>query len=179
MSSTVELNINENCNLYDLYISSKLRCSTIIDMSINNYSPKRLNILGDAYKHNSNKYEKLLRNTQKIFENKKMIFMGTSNNEFVGIKGGQIILNFVNLYLDSYRSGLKVRRIVLTDEIGEKDSPKCYPLLNIRGKIYKYKHMPFTSPSVNSLNWEPHLAVYSVNMPEKDFYPKLSTKVIV
>ena len=179
MASTVELNITENCDLYDLYISSQLRRSMFVNVSTNDEKTSlKINTFGLMYKKNPDTYEDLLRSIKNTFEEQEMIFMGTSNDAFVGIMAGKIILKSVNQYLDSYRPGLKVRRIVLTDKLKQNDPPKCYPLLNGAGKMRKYKFPPNTTPPTDKLSWEPHISVYMVDSPEKNFYPNTKISLI-
>ena len=179
MASTVELNITENCDIYDLYIPSQLRQSMFVDVSTNvQKTSLKINTFGLMYRENPDTYEDLLRNIKNTFEEQEMIFIGTSNDAFVGIMAGKIILKSVNQYLDSYRPGLKVRRIVLTNELKKNDPPKCYPLLNSKGKMCKYKLSPNTTPPTDKLSWEPHISVYMVDSPEKNFYPNTEVSLI-
>jgi hypothetical protein len=138
----------------------------------------KINTFGLMYKKNPDTYEDLLRSIKDTFEEQEMIFMGTSNDAFVGIMAGKIILKSVNQYLDSYRPGLKVGRIVLTNELKKNDPPKCYPLLNSNGKMRKYRFSPNTTPPTDKLSWEPHISVYMVDSPEKNFYPNTDISLI-
>tara|TARA_B100000963_G_C22576313_1_gene648608 strand:+ start:743 stop:1336 length:594 start_codon:yes stop_codon:yes gene_type:complete len=180
MARTVKLNITEDCDDYDLYISSKLRRSMFINSTTGDNDTKvRLNMMGLMCKTCPEQYLKLLNDTKSMFEKQKMIFLGVSNDAFVGIAAGQIILDSVNKTLDNYRSGLKVRRVVLTDQIGENESPEVYELPNLSDNFCNFKYLPNTTPPSGSLNWEQHLAVYLPDNPEISYYPTKDVKMAV
>ena len=145
MQNSVELTMNEGCTSYDLYIPSALRRSAYIGGTIGDISKDKISIelnpLRMIYEENREKYTKMMNNFKimaSMIQEGKKIFMGVSNSCAVFIAAGQIILDTVNNHLDAYTAGAKVERIVLTDEINEKDSPKVYPL-RLSGK---FRHMP-------------------------------------
>ena len=174
MASTVEINMREGCNDYDLYISSELRRSLEVNSSNQNGDTKiRFSMMNMMYKSSPETYNNILNDTIKNFQSKKMLFLGVSNDSFVGIAAGQIILDTVNSYLRGYQQNAKIKRVVLTNEIGEKDPPKCYPIVFKEGQVPKYKHAPnLKPPGKEDLYWEPHLAVYLNDHPDLFHYPR-------
>tara|TARA_B110000977_G_scaffold192903_1_gene267099 strand:+ start:5074 stop:5610 length:537 start_codon:yes stop_codon:yes gene_type:complete len=155
LSNIFNLNIREGCKSYDLYISSSLRRTKIIS---------GLNILYDTDRKT---YNKMIKSFQELAKNKKMIFLGISNDSAIFIKEGEIILNNANKYLDSYEKNARVSRIVLTDGIKEKSPPKCYPIRPgaIVGLDKSYYHKPnYDCPMQKA--WEPHLAEYYIDTPD-------------
>ena len=78
MAKTVKLNITEDCNDYDLYISSKLRRSMFINSTTGDNNTKvRLNMMGLMCKTSPEQYLKLLNDTKSMFEKQKMISAGS------------------------------------------------------------------------------------------------------
>ena len=175
MQNSVELTMNDGCTSYDLYISSTLRRSANIQGTLGNISKDKISIevnpLRMMYDENREKYIELMNHFKSIAKDpkEKKIFMGVSNSCAVFIAAGQIILDTVNNHLDAYTAGAKVERIVLTDEIKEKDSPKVYPLRSSG----KFRHMPnWDGPPGAEWNiYEKHLAVYDPLKPTQKWYP--------
>ena len=120
----------------------------------------RNSTLNLRYNENREEYKKLIKNMEEKANTKKMLFLGVSNDAFVFIVAGQVIVDTVNTYLKSYEPGARVSRIILTKEIDEKDPPKCYPLR--QPKAARYRHAPATH-SPNEWAWEKHLAEYYVD----------------
>ena len=130
------------------------------------------------YEENPEEYTKLMKKFKNMAEDtkEKKIFMGISNSCAVFCAAGQIILDTVNTHLDSYKAGARVERIVLTDEIKEKDSPKVYPL-RLSGS---FRHMPNynSPPGTKWKSYEDHLAIYEPLNPTKNWYPTKTKPVV-
>ena len=77
-----------------------------------------------------------------MMKKQEMIFLGVSNDAFVGILSGKIVIDTVNMQLKNMKNGASVKRVVLTDSIEENESPKCYPLLENNS----FYHEPNYSP---------------------------------
>ena len=120
----------------------------------------RLSMLNMMYSTDKDSYDKLISKFEKQSKKNKQLFLGVSNDAAVFVAAGQVILDTVNTYLDNYERGASVRRVVLTNEIGEKEPPKCYPY---RPGQDRYRHKPNTNPPPNSFAWESHLAEYFVD----------------
>ena len=175
MSNTVQLDFNEECLNYDLYISSKHRRSMFVDSSRkNDKSTLRISMLKLMNNTSHSSYLDLLNSTKKMMEEQEMIFLGVSNDAFIGILAGKIVVDTVNKQLSSMKNGALVKRVVLTDSIGEKDAPRCYPLLENNS----FYHKPNYSPPSGSLNWENHIAVYKVDEPDKYYFPDKDTNMV-
>ena len=176
MSNTVQLEFNEECLNYDLYISSKHRRSMFVDSSRkNDESTLRISMLKLMNDTSPSSYLDLLNSTKDMMEEQKMIFLGVSNDAFVGILAGKIVLDTVNKQLLSMKNGASVKRVVLTDSVGEKESPRCYPLLENNS----FYHNPNYSPPAGSLNWENHIAIYDVDKQDKWYFPDKDTNMVI
>ena len=176
MSNTVHLEFSEECLSYDLYISSKHRRSMFVNSSHkDDKSTLRISMLKLMNDTSPSSYLDMLNSTKDMMEEKKMIFLGVSNDAFVGILAGKIVLDTVDKQLSTMKNGASVKRIVLTDSIGEKESPRCYPLLENNS----FYHNPNYSPPSGSLNWENHIAVYKVDEPNKYYFPDKDTNMVI
>ena len=161
MANTVEMQIAEGCKSYDLYITSEFRRSMFVEGKMKDGDTTvRISTLNMMYNDNREKYDEMVKAMENKAKANKMLFLGVSNDAFVFVAAGQVILDTVNTYLESYEIGARVARVVLTKEIGEKEPPKCYPLR--QPKAARYRHAPATH-SPNEWAWEPHLAEYYVN----------------
>ena len=175
MSNTVQLEFSDECLNYDLYISSRYRRSMFVDgSSKDDTSTLRISMLKLMNDTSPSSYQSMLNSTKDMMKKQEMIFLGVSNDAFVGILSGKIVLDTVNTKLKSMKNGASVKRVVLTDSIEENESPKCYPLLENNS----FYHEPNYSPPTGSLNWENHIAVYEVDNPEKWYYPDQNTNMV-
>lgn len=176
MSNTVHLEFSEECLNYDLYISSKHRRSMFVDSSRkHDKSTLRISMLKLMNDTSPNSYLSMLNSTKDMMEKQKMIFLGVSNDAFVGILAGKIVVDSVNNCLSDKQIGSQIKRVVLTDDIGEKESPRCYPLLENNS----FYHNPNYSPPSGSLNWENHIAVYHIDNPDKYYFPDKDTNMVI
>tara|TARA_B100000674_G_scaffold301557_1_gene250377 strand:+ start:115 stop:741 length:627 start_codon:yes stop_codon:yes gene_type:complete len=174
MADTIELVTRENCKSYDLYISSELRRSMFMTGAFkDDVSTLRVSILNMMYKTAPERYNEIIENFKNQAEKTKMLFLGVSNDAGVFIVKGQLILDTVNSYLESYVQGARVRRIVLTNEIDEKSPPKCYPMKpgGLVGTSNSYKFKPNNNPPPDSFAWENHLAEYYVDKTDLWYNP--------
>ena len=161
MANTVEMQIAEGCKSYDLYVTSEFRRSMFVEGKMKDDSTTvRISTLNMMYNDNREKYDEMVKGMEDKAKANKMLFLGVSNDAFVFVAAGQVIVDTVNTYLESYEIGARVARVILTKEIGEKEPPKCYPLR--QPKAARYRHAPATH-SPNEWAWEPHLAEYYVN----------------
>ena len=161
MAETVELQMREGCKSYELYVTSEFRRSMFITASTSkDDTTLRISTLNMMYITDRESYDKLINKFEKHSRKNKQLFLGVSNDAAVFLAAGKVILDTVNTYLDNYEQGASVRRIVLTNEIGEKEPPKCYPY---RPGQDRYRHKPNTNPPPNSFAWERHLAEYYVD----------------
>ena len=169
MANTVEMQIAEGCKSYDLYITSEFRRSMFVEGKMKDGSTTiRISTLNVMYNEHREHYDKMIEDMKNKGKANKMLFLGVSNDAFVFIAAGQVIVDTVNTYLESYEIGARVARVVLTKEIGEKEPPKCYPLR--QPKAARYRHAPWT-PCPNEWAWEPHLAEYYVDNAEMYYLP--------
>ena len=182
MSATVELQISEGCKSYDLYISSILRRSLFCEEKMEEFEldtatiQERISTLNSLYNENQEEYYNKIKQMEDDAEDNKMIFLGVSNDAYVFIEAGQLIIDSVNSYLESYEQGARVSRIILTNEIDEKDPPKCYPLR--KPKSTRYRHTPDDKP-LKSWSWEKHLCEYYVDNPRMYYLPsKVKMRII-
>ena len=176
MSNSVKLEFKEDCLNYDLYISSKLRRSMFVDGSSKNKdSTLRISMLKLMNDTSPSSYVNLLNSTKEMMEKQKMIFLGVSNDAFVGIMGGKVILDTVNKCLANKKLGAVIKRIVLTGDLDENESPICYPLLDENS----FYHNPNYSPPAGSLNWEKHIAVYETKNIDKYYFPDKQTNMVI
>tara|TARA_B100001093_G_scaffold516804_1_gene596540 strand:- start:7808 stop:8428 length:621 start_codon:yes stop_codon:yes gene_type:complete len=174
MADTIELITRENCLSYDLYISSEHRRSMFMTGKFDDdMTTLRVSILNMMYKSAPGRYNEIIENFKNQAKKSNLLFLGVSNDAGVFIVKGQLILDTVNSYLESYVRGARVRRIVLTNEIGEKSPPKCYPMKpgGLVGTSNSYKHNPNTNPPPDSFAWENHLAEYYVDKPDLWYKP--------
>jgi hypothetical protein len=161
MASTVEMQIAQGCKSYDLYITSEFRRSMFAEGKMEDGNTTlRISTLNMLYNENREEYNKTIKNMEDKAKANKMLFLGVSNDAFVFIAAGQVIMDTVNTYLESYEQGARVARIVLTKEIGEKEPPKCYPLR--QPNAARYRHAPANN-SPADWAWEHHLAEYYVD----------------
>ena len=161
MANTVEMQICEGCKSYDLYVTSEFRRSMFVEGKMKDGDTTvRISTLNMMYNDNREKYDEMVKAMENKAKANKMLFLGVSNDAFVFVAAGQVIVDTVNTYLESYEIGARVARVILTKEIGEKEPPKCYPLR--QPKAARYRHAPATH-SPNEWAWEPHLAEYYVN----------------
>ena len=161
MANTVEMQIAEGCKSYDLYVTSEFRRSMFVEGKMKDGDTTvRISTLNMMYNDNREKYDEMVKAMENKAKANKMLFLGVSNDAFVFVAAGQVIVDTVNTYLESYEIGARVARVILTKEIGEKEPPKCYPLR--QPKAARYRHAPATH-SPNEWAWEPHLAEYYVN----------------
>ena len=161
MANTVEMQIAQGCKSYDLYITSEFRRSMFVEGKMKDGDTTlRISTLNMMYNENREEYDKLIKNMEEKAKTNKMLFLGVSNDAFVFIAAGQVIMDTVNTYLESYEQGARVARIVLTKEIGEKEPPKCYPLR--QPNAARYRHAPANN-SPADWAWEHHLAEYYVD----------------
>ena len=169
MANTVEMQIAEGCKSYDLYITSEFRRSMFVEGKMKDGSTTlRISTLNMMYNKDREKYDKMIKDMKDKGKANKMLFLGVSNDAFIFIAAGQVIVDTVNTYLESYEQGARVARVVLTKEIGEHDPPKCYPLR--QPKAARYRHLPAThSPA--EWAWEHHLPEYYVDNPEMYYLP--------
>ena len=164
MAETVELQMREGCKSYELYVTSEFRRSMFMTSNTSkDDTTLRLSILNAMYTTDKASYDNLINKFEKHSKKNKQLFLGVSNDAAVFLAAGKVILDTVNTYLDNYERGASVRRVVLTNEIGEKEPPKCYPY---RPGQDKYRHKPNTNPPPNSFAWESHLAEYYVDNPK-------------
>ena len=169
MANTVEMQIAEGCKSYDLYITSEFRRSMFVEGTMSKDDiTLRISTLNMMYNKNREQYNKMIEDMKNKARKNKMLFLGVSNDAFVFIAAGQVIVDTVNTYLESYEIGARVARVILTKEIGEKEPPKCYPLRN--PKAARYRHAP-ANHSPNEWAWEPHLAEYYVDNPKIYYLP--------
>lgn len=174
-ANTVELQIREGCKIYDLYISSDFRNSlNISGLSKEEHAIYGKSILKILYDNDKEGYDKMTNSFKEIAKTEKMIFIGISNDSAVFIKAGEIILNTVNNYLDSYEKNAQVARIVLTKEINKYSPPKCYPMRpgGIVGLNKSYYHKPNFKSSSESHSWEKHVAEYYIDNPDMWLLPR-------
>ena len=168
MANTVEMQIAEGCKSYDLYITSEFRRSMFVEGKMKDGDTTvRISTLNAMYNNNREHYNKMIEDMKNKAKANKMLFLGVSNDAFVFIAAGQVIVDTVNTYLESYEIGARVARVILTKEIGEKEPPKCYPLR--QPKAARYRHAP-ANHSPNEWAWEPHLAEYYVDNTEMYYY---------
>ena len=161
MANTVEMQISQGCKSYDLYITSEFRRSMFAEGKMEDGNiTLRVSTLNMMYNENREEYNKMIKNMEDKAKANKMLFLGVSNDAFVFIAAGQVIMDTVNTYLESYEQGARVARIVLTKEIGEKEPPKCYPLR--QPNAARYRHAPANHSPVDWA-WEHHLAEYYVD----------------
>jgi len=176
MSATIELQISEGCKSYDLYISSAFRRSLFCEEKMEDNNTLRISTLNSLYNENQEEYDNKIKQMEDEAEDNKMIFLGVSNDAYVFIEAGQLITDSVNSYLESYEQGARVSRIILTNEIDEKDPPKCYPLR--KPKSTRYRHTPNDKP-LKSWSWEKHLCEYYVDNPRMYYLPsKVKMRII-
>ena len=169
MANTVEMQIAEGCKSYDLYITSEFRRSMFVEGKMKDGDTTvRISTLNAMYNNNREQYNKMIEDMKNKAKANKMLFLGVSNDAFVFIAAGQVIVDTVNTYLESYEQGARVARVILTKEIGEKEPPKCYPLR--QPKAARYRHAP-ANHSPNEWAWEPHLAEYYVDNTEMYYLP--------
>jgi len=160
-TNTVEMQICKGCKSYDLYVSSEFRRSMFVEGKMKDGDTTlRISTLNMMYNENREEYNKMIKNMEDKAKANKMLFLGVSNDAFVFIAAGQVIMDTVNTYLESYEQGARVARIVLTKEIGEKEPPKCYPLR--QPNAARYRHAPANHSPVDWA-WEHHLAEYYVD----------------
>ena len=174
-ANTVELQIREGCKAYDLYISSDFRNSmNISGLSKEDQVKYGKSILKILYDNDKEGYGKMVDSFKELAKKEKMIFIGISNDSAIFIKAGEIILNTVNNYLDSYEKNAQVSRIVLTKEINEQSPPKCYPMRpgGIVGLNKSYYHKPNYKYSNESHSWEKHIAEYYIDNPNMWVLPR-------
>ena len=180
MANTVEMQIAEGCKSYDLYITSEFRRSMFVEGKMKDGDTTiRISTLNMMWNDNREKYDKMVKAMEDKAKANKMLFLGVSNDAFVFIAAGQVIIDTVNTYLESYEIGARVARVVLTKEIGEHDPPKCYPLR--QPKAPRYRHAPATH-SPNEWAWEHHLSEYYVDNPEMYYLPspvKISIDTVI
>jgi len=164
MANTVEMQISQGCKSYDLYITSEFRRSMFVEGKMKDGNTTvRVSTLNMMYNDNREKYDEMVKGMEDKAKANKMLFLGVSNDAFIFIAAGQVILDTVNTYLESYEIGARVARVVLTKEIGEKEPPKCYPLR--QPKAARYRHDP-AHHSPAKWAWEHHLAEYYVDNPK-------------
>lgn len=164
MANTVEMQIAEGCKSYDLYITSEFRRSMFVEGKMKDGDTTvRLSTLNMMYNDNREKYDATIKSMEDKAKANKMLFLGVSNDAFVFVAAGQVILDTVNTYLESYEIGARVARVVLTKEIGEKEPPKCYPLR--QPNATRYRHIP-ANHSPADWAWENHIAEYYVDNPK-------------
>ena len=169
MANTVEMQIAEGCKSYDLYITSEFRRSMFVEGKMKDGSTTlRISTLNAMYNDHREHYNKMIEDMKNKGKANKMLFLGVSNDAFVFIAAGQVIVDTVNTYLESYEIGARVARVVLTKEIGENEPPKCYPLR--QPKAARYRHAP-ANHSPAEWAWEPHLAEYYVDNAEMYYLP--------
>ena len=169
MANTVEMQIAEGCKSYDLYVTSEFRRSMFVEGKMKDGDTTlRISTLNAMYNENRAQYDKMIKDMKDKGKANKMLFLGVSNDAFVFIAAGQVIVDTVNTYLESYEVGARIARVVLTKEIGEKEPPKCYPLR--QPKAARYRHAP-ANHSPNEWPWEPHLAEYYVDNAEMYYLP--------
>jgi hypothetical protein len=180
MANTVEMQISEGCKSYDLYITSEFRRSMFVEGKMKDGDTTlRISTLNMMYNKDREKYDKMIKDMKDKGKANKMLFLGVSNDAFIFIAAGQVIVDTVNTYLESYEQGARVARVVLTKEIGEHDPPKCYPLR--QPKAPRYRHAPATH-SPNEWAWEHHLSEYYVDNPEMYYLPspvKISIDTVI
>ena len=169
MANTVEMQISQGCKSYDLYVTSEFRRSMFVEGKMKDGDTTvRLSTLNMMYKDDREKYDAMIKSMKDKAKANKMLFLGVSNDAFVFVAAGQVILDTVNTYLESYEIGARVARVVLTKEIGEKEPPKCYPLR--QPKAARYRHVPaYHSPA--EWAWERHLSEYYVDNPKIYYLP--------
>tara|TARA_B110000008_G_C16708899_1_gene459945 strand:- start:36 stop:593 length:558 start_codon:yes stop_codon:yes gene_type:complete len=180
-ANTVELQIREGCKSYDLYISSNFRRSlNISGLSEEDQVKYGKSILKILYEQDKEGYNKMIKSFQELAKKEKMIFLGISNDSALFIKSGEIILDITNKYLDSYEQNAQVSRIVLTEEIGEKSPPKCYPMRpgGIVGLNKSHYHKPNYKSTTESHSWEPQVAEYYIDNPDIWLLPRKQEKSI-
>ena len=169
MANTVEMQISQGCKSYDLYVTSEFRRSMFVEGKIKDGDTTlRISTLNAMYNENRAQYDKMIKDMKDKGKANKMLFLGVSNDAFVFIAAGQVIVDTVNTYLESYEIGARVARVVLTKEIGENEPPKCYPLR--QPKAARYRHAP-ANHCPNEWAWEPHLAEYYVDNAEMYYLP--------
>jgi hypothetical protein len=169
MANTVEMQIAEGCKSYDLYITSEFRRSMFVEGKMEDGDTTlRISTLNMMYHENREEYDKMIKKMEDKAKANKMLFLGVSNDAFVFIAAGQVIVDTVNTYLKSYEPGSRVSRIVLTKEIGEKGPPKCYPLR--QPKAARYRHAPNNNAPCGWA-WEGHLAEYYIDNPKMHYLP--------
>ena len=169
MANTVEMQIAQGCKSYDLYITSEFRRSMFVEGKMQDGSTTlRISTLNVMYNDNREQYNKMIEDMKNKGKANKMLFLGVSNDAFVFIAAGQVIIDTVNTYLESYEQGARVARVVLTKDIGEHEPPKCYPLR--QPKAARYRHLPATHSPVEWA-WEHHLPEYYVDNPEMYYLP--------
>ena len=161
MANTVEMQIAQGCKSYDLYVTSEFRRSMFVEGKMKDGDTTiRVSTLNMMYNDNREKYDEMIKAMEDKAKANKMLFLGVSNDAFVFVAAGQVILDTVNTYLESYEIGARVARVVLTKEIGENEPPKCYPLR--QPKAARYRHAP-ANHSPAEWAWEHHLAEYYVD----------------
>jgi len=169
MANTVEMQIAEGCKSYDLYITSEFRRSMFVEGKMKDGDTTiRISTLNMMWNDNREKYDKMVKAMEDKAKANKMLFLGVSNDAFVFIAAGQVIIDTVNTYLESYEIGARVARVVLTKEIGEHDPPKCYPMR--QPKAARYRHEPATH-SPEKWAWESHLSEYYVDNAKMYYLP--------
>ena len=127
--NSIEVHMNDYCDEYDLYISSSLRCYSIISEEIGYESYDIL------YKDNPKKFKNIIKNFIKVSKDLNKIFIGINSKKAVFINFSKDSLRFINSYLSSHKIGSKIVRIILSNEICEKEPVKVYPKRN----NFKYK----------------------------------------
>ena len=116
VTNTVEMQICKGCKSYDLYVSSEFRRSMFVEGKMKDGDTTlRISTLNMMYNENREKYDKLIKNMEENAKAKKMLFLGVSNDAFVFIAAGQVIVDTVNTYLKSYEPGARVSRIVFNE----------------------------------------------------------------
>ena len=110
-------------NLYEyyLYIPSSLCCNYQISKQINYQSYDILQ------KEDPARFKKLIKDLKKFSKKSKKIFLGLTNNYAVFVNFSVESLNFINIYLQNHKVGSSIVKIILSDDITEKESLKVLP----------------------------------------------------
>ena len=103
MANTVEMQIAEGCKSYDLYVTSEFRRSMFVEGKMKDGDTTvRVSTLNMMYNDNREKYDEMIKAMEDKAKANKMLFLGVSNDAFVFVAAGQVILDTVNTYLESY-----------------------------------------------------------------------------
>tara|TARA_A100001015_G_C14972973_1_gene705946 strand:- start:1184 stop:1735 length:552 start_codon:yes stop_codon:yes gene_type:complete len=163
-----------NCVEYDMYISSEFRISTYIDLNNEKtagpaYSPMPVNLIKLLREVNNESYQQLIISIKKAGGN-EMIFLGISNSCGVFIKNGFDILKLANHYIKSNNKEAKIYRIILTDELKEKEPVEVHPTSISRRLKYKLNtKLPKSLYKVVKEEKEEHLCVYYPDAPDTHY----------